>query len=637
MPVVQTYGPQKADLAPLPGVRKTAAETPASLGAGVAQAEGQQADVLAGIGRQGMQIAASEYEKLQQQSRDDADQAARLDWQNKLANFEKDTINDPEHGVLTVNGIDAMGLPPRVTDAYNKLADSIASVLSNDRQRMAFAKDRQERGQSIDLQVLRHVDQQVKTYHANELDATVKGAQELAISKAQDPHGAGLELQRGADALVTSGPKLFGWGPEETRQKVQDFYSRAHVGIVENLIDNQKIDAARLYYQDAKDGINGDQRGRLEKALELAGTTQAGLDTATTIWQQLGPKDDDAPINLDQMENAALDKFKNQPEAYRATVGFLREKKAAVDASRQDRAQQISGDVWLAASQGQSLQQIRQMKAFRDLPPRAQVQVQDYMIGRMEHAANIAAADENRAYLHESRIYTMEQRQQAEKERAGWSRYWDASRPEVLDQTSEGALQSMRGDLGDDLVNRLLTQKRALVKGEETVRAVTLDDAMFKTIANSAGVKAYPGPGAPLSEDEKAQLGQLQDVVKAAIDREQVARGKTLGREEKQKLMQGIVDQKVMLDYWWPFSDQAKVAALVTGEERGIAYVPMAQIPASALTQALTYIRQVDANMKGKSDDDVRKTYTDRIQRAYARRLTGGTRAEMEAVLQGKQ
>lgn len=641
MPVVQKYGAEKVDLAPLPGVRKTAAETPASEGAGVAAARAGRWDAVARLGATGEQASLTAFQTITQNARDQADEAARLGWQNQLAGFENDTIYNPDTGVLTVKGQDAMGLPERVDDAYNKLADSIAQGLATPRQKEQFARDRQARQQSIATAVLRHTDEQIQTFHAQELDATVKNGLDLAIKKAQDPAGAADELNRAAAALQQSGPKLFGWGPEELKKHVQDLYSAGHTGIIENLLTNHKTAAAKLYYEEAKDSINGDQRTRIEAALQTAGTAQQGLDAATEIWKQLGPKPDDPldkNVKIEEMEQLALDKFKDDPNAYDATVKYLREHMGAFNAGRQDRAESLAGPVWIAASTGATLDQVQHMREFMALPGRQQAAVSDYIVSKAEHKAALAASAESQAYYRESRLYTEAQRLDAEKTKAGWARYWDlASNPAGLDKMSVNALQMLRGELGDDHVNRLLQQKLTLGNKDEQVRAATIDDDLFKTIAVRNGINAY----GTLSDDQKATLGQLKNVIESEIDVAQQHKGKLLTREEKQTLMQSIVDQKVYLSHWYNAlglgGNDEHIAATLKPEERAQAYIPIAKIPQGALGEYVNYIRSLSPETQRLSDADLRSRFTARIQKAYALRLLGASRAELEAVLQGRQ
>ena len=121
-----------------------------------------------------------------------------------------------------------------------------------------------------------------------------------------------------------------------------------------------------------------------------------------------------------------------------------------------------------------------------------------------------------------------------------------------------------------------------------------IDDDLFKTIAQNAGLKAY----GESSDEQKGVLGQLKNAVETEIDREQQRTGKPLTRDEKQRLMQGVIDQKVMLHYsLWP--DESRIAATVTNaDDRARAYVPLANIPPVAMSEALNYARSLSPELQ---------------------------------------
>jgi hypothetical protein len=128
----------------------------------------------------------------------------------------------------------------------------------------------------------------------------------------------------------------------------------------------------------------------------------------------------------------------------------------------------------------------------------------------------------------------------------------------------------------------------------------------------------------------------LKNDVESAIDIEQRKVGKELTRDQKQKIMHDIVDRKVLLNYWGP--DPTKIAAMVTDpEDRKKAYVPLAQVPAAAITAGLNYVRGISPATGKLTEPQLRALAAPRIQRAYALRLMGGTQAEIEAAMKGEE
>lgn len=632
MPTARVYGQRQIGTAALPGVRLTAAKTALSEGAGVAQAKANTFGAVANLAGGIASTALSVRDQMITTETKRADEVAMLDAGNQIDAWENKRLYDPNTGALTLHGKDAFGLPEQVNDEYLKLTGAIEKGLSTQEQRDAFQKLKANRGQNLDLTLRRHVFSEMQAYQGKELQSSVDNAVNDAMHNALDPARVGEALTRATDAIKTHAPQL-GLGPEQVKEQVAATTSTIHVGVIDQLLANDQVSKAKVYFEETKDQIAGGQLARVEKALDTAGTKQQGLDASDAIWKSLGPKTETDPINLDAMESAAREQFKKDPEALGATIAFLRERKSGIDASRADRAEQTSGAVWIAASKGASLNQVSSMPEFRALPGRVQAQVSDYIVGKAEHTASLKATEENRAYTAENRAYLATQRADQVKERNGWTQYWNLSNPAVLDKTSENALQAMRGDLGDEHVNRLLTQKRSLSKTEDAVRAATIDDDLFKTTATAAGMNAY----GTLDDGQKAALGQLKNTVETAIDVEQQRLGKLLTRDQKAALMTSIIDKKVMIDHWFGFSSESKIAATVTADERQNVYVPIAQIPAPALGEVYNYLRSMTPANARKSDAELLSTYNARIQYAYGRRMVGATRQEIEDILQGKK
>lgn len=624
MPTVRTYGPRKVADEPLPDVRRTAAETSLSTGVGVEEAKAGKAQAIGQMG-QGFTNLGAAFGAIALEERAKANEAANLEATNKLARWTNERLYNPESGALNVRGKDAQPLPEQVGGEFEKYADEVANTLKTPEQKEAFAKLRARQGTELDLQLRRHTYGQMNEFYAGELKGLVTNATQTAIANAGEPRVVGDNLNMVTDA-ITKGAKRFGMGPEETQTAIDAARTQIHVGVVHRLIAEGKDKAAATYFAGVKDQVvSGEERAHLEQALDVATTQGEGLRSSEQLWKDLGPKGETDPINLDAMETAARAKYADDPKTLNATINYLRERKTGVDASRRDREEATSGAVWIAASKGGNLAAVSKMPEFLALPGKAQAQVADYIVGRQER-------QENRALAAETRAYTHTQRQQAIKEQKGWSTFWDLSQPKVLEATSENALQAMRGDLGDDHVNRLLTAKRSLVKSEETVRAATIDDDQFKMTASTAGLDAY----SPKTDAEKAALGQLKNAVESAIDLEQQRVGKLLTRDQKTAIMTKITDQKVMLDRW--FTDPEKIAAMVTNPaDRAAAYVPIAKVPPTAISQYLNYARSMSPSTAKLSDVELRARFGDRIQRAYALRVLGGSRAEIEAAMKGTE
>ncbi len=622
MPTVRTLGGQRVATGALPGVRLTGAATAESLGAGAARqragAWGAVADTANQLGRQFTAIDAEHVAR----ERNKANEVALLEAKNKLDQWEIEKLYQPETGALHVRGKAAFGLPESLDEEFGKFAGGIEETLANDDQRLAFRKLRQQRGSEVALNVRRHVQGEIERFDGQELDATLKNRTNLAAANALDPRRVGQEIAEGEDAIIKWANR-YGVGPEVYEAQVEAFRSGAHVGVINNLLSADRTRAAEIYFEEKKGEIAGTQQDAVAKAIEAGSTAKKGRTAADQIWNELGPKGDADPIELDKMEAKASALFADDEKAFDQTRRYLRERKAAADASRKDRDEATAGKLWGAVAQGRTLAQVQSTAEYRTAPGHLQAQISNYIVDQAEQASN-------RAYTRGVRAEAALERSEKAKERAGWAQMWDLERPENLAKLTDDQLLAKIPTLGIEHVNRLMTKKRAVAKNADTVHAATIDDDLFKTIAQGAGLNAYGATGA----DEKADLGQLRNAAESAIDAEQRATGKAIGRDRKTAIMQGLVDQRVMLNTWG--RDPEKIAAtVVNSDDRTKAYVPIAKVPPQALGQYLNYLRSVSPAAQGMTDEQLRGRFEDRLQRAYGRRMIGGSRAEIEAILTG--
>jgi hypothetical protein len=631
MATVPTYGAPKVQSTLAPRARWQAAPTAASEGAGVGEA-------VAGLGAQAAELGLTLYQQFQAR----ADEIRYRDIGDTVARWEIERRTDPQTGWLTRRGVAALGLVDTIDQEITQLRGRLLKDLAP-RQRVTVEQLIDARQADLRRWATAWSVDQLEQHDQERHGSYVRNAIQNGIAySTRDLDRAALERDRILAETVEWGRRN-GQSAEAIADAGLKATTQLHRGVVLQLAVAGQDVAAQRYYDRVKDEIDGTTRTELEEQIATASTSGVALRAAEMIWRQRGPKHDADPIELDVMEEDARVAFRDQPKILEATIAYLRERKAGVDVGRTQRKNAIAGPLRVAVADGRSLPQIRQMPEFLKAPPELQVEIVDAVLARAEREANRAAAierrasdAESRAFTRESRAYTRQQRAEAEKTERGWAQFWALSQPEVLSQLSDNALNAKRGELGDDLVNRLFTLKRR-VDTPEALREAEIDTNQFNTIADQAGVNPYGSGGSTdvARQRHQARLGQLRDAVESAIDVEQRGRGnKPLTREEKARVMEEIIHQEVMLDTWGPWNTR-RIAAMVLADERGVAYVPMQEISERAKADFLTYMRGLPGNAR-YSDRDLLLLYRDRLERAYAVRLMGGTRAEIQAMLKGE-
>lgn len=269
---------REVSTSPLPGVRKTAGETPTSRGAGIAIAKGEAAvgsaraladlgGTVANVGGRLFQRSEAIRRQEAEQARQHANEVAVLNASNQLDAWELGTIHDPQHGALTVTGKAAFDLPEQVDKSFDEATGKIEQGLSTDEQRLAFAKLKANRHANVTMNVQRHVASEIQQYDVAEHNAHVNNRQSLAIANALDPSRVGVELQAGRDEIRSFGART-GMGADATQARVDAFQSNVHLGVIRNLLANEKDTAAGIYFEEAKGQIAGDKQDEILTAIK---------------------------------------------------------------------------------------------------------------------------------------------------------------------------------------------------------------------------------------------------------------------------------------------------------------------------------------------------------------------------------
>jgi hypothetical protein len=272
---------RQASTAPLPGARRTAAATAISEGAGVAQARADRARTIGAVGAQIGRIGATLYEQIQAEEKEKADQTALLKASNRISTWKNQRFLDPNEGAFTKKGEAAQPLPEQLRSEYQQLVSEVTHDLTPDQQR-AFEKVQSQEWQQIDLQVRRHVFEQMQTFKAGELKTAIDNHVASAQANYADPKLVGLDMQKAIDALRVNGPQM-GMGPEQLEAAEREIRSKTHVGVVNNLLANEKEKAAEIYFDAVKGQIDGDVLDDVQRAIAAGSDKRQAQDAFDEI------------------------------------------------------------------------------------------------------------------------------------------------------------------------------------------------------------------------------------------------------------------------------------------------------------------------------------------------------------------
>lgn len=532
MPVVARL-PRQVETAPLPGARLSAVETPASSGLDLAQAQGQTDQAIAGFGATvahlGIEITHAQEEEAKKE-KDRADQVAVLNASNQLALWENKRLYDPNGGAMSMKGPNAFDLPEKVGGEFQQLTSSVESGLGNDRQKEAFQRVKLQRGAELDLTLRRHVYGEMQRYEAGELQAFVDNSINTAIAHADEPRRVGVELANAVAAVHTHAKNL-GMGPDETEQKIEAITTKTHVGVIENLLANDKAKAAQVYLEETQSEIKGEALARVQKAVEEGGLRKSAQTKSDEIINAGGTLTEQRE-KVRAIEEPKLRDEVEQRVEHNAT---LKER-----ADREQEAQTLRG----------VYDTIDKTHDVARIPP----SVWANMDGGQRASARSYAEHLARGVAVETDFPT----------------YYGLMQKAAHDPDTFATenLLNYRAKIGDTELKQLTEMQGAIVKGNRT-QAEKSGLGDFRTreelVHNALSLYGIDPQAKPMSTEGKA-IAQLRQMLDARVQAQADLSGKKPDNVDVQKMLDGILSTTVKVPgSWWniwpggqPFFDQQK-------------------------------------------------------------------------------
>jgi len=566
------------------------------------------------------------------------DMLAAREADRQLALYEL-SLDDPKTGVLvTRKGKDAEGLTQQVGQDFTDRRGKLYATMKTQHQRDLFNEFADRRQLQILDRVQKHEAQQEEVWAQASTQADVVTAQNLAVQNFSDPDRRKAEIDNVRKA-VAADTALNGL-PEAYRQlKTGIEVAKAHGMIMDRMLANGQDLAAKEYLEQYKKEFVGDQLAKYEEKVEVANSETLGSIAAEEIWKAHGPQTDTDPVNLDQMLEAARKVFPDDPKKYDATKKSLAERSSAFNEGREQRSTANEASVWKHVLAGATLDEVGTLPEYLSLNGQAQEKVRTAIEDRLYVIKQRGRGEDNWLWETQQRDRTRREQAEADRTKAAFAGYLRLSEPNELIQHSEEDLIRRLPELGERLTTDLVERRRALLNAPDKVRNATIDEDLFNQLADQAGLKPY-APAAKRTDTDNARLGALKSTVLDRIAQEQRANGKELSRDQKRAIMQEEIDRKVTLSVpWYRKGSGVTVpeSTLRPGEPRPrIALEAIPENDQPFVDEALNYLRSIGVVPQGLAPMLARETYRIRIESAYALRVHGGTRAEIEAALRGQ-
>ena len=526
-------------------------------------------------------------------------------------------------GYMNVKTGDAVKRP--LMDEYGKkrssLKEKLRTELGNSEQQYAFDQRAMVADRQFDSRLYKHVADESRNYRNLIHEGIMQTEQKAAALYWQQPGQIELSMLRVNQAVLRKA-KSEGLDPEreEDRAIINAMGSEAenqiHTGVIAQMLSQGQDAAASAYFNQIKERMTAEAVTTVSTKINAASIEGESIRAADTVWEVLGPTDVNSPIRLDVMETWVRDQYSENPTVVKQIIADLRSRAVAHNDGQREFDASNKAAVLGKFNEGATLKEIQGMPEYLDMDGESRAQVRDYIV--------------NRGWTDQQRARATREYAEGDKSKAGFRSYWELSNPAVLSVLSEAQILALEPEMGQALVEQLMVKRRALDTPAK-VQDASIDADTFNIIAAEAGLNPYAKTASP---EQKEYLGRLRHRVESAIDEVQRASGRKLSREEKEVLMRRETDRKVLIDKWG--SDPTMPAAAIRPDQRSKTYVNANDIDPIWMHEAINYMRSVGVISMELDDKKARVRMRDRLQRAYAHSLTGGSSAEGKAILEGK-
>lgn len=248
-----------------------------ALGAPQVQSVPEQ-DVLGSIARPVENAAMQIWQKTQ----DDADTAALMEAESQLSTWHTSTMFNPENGVYTKKGKNALDITNQTMPAFEAQANEIGNTLTNDRQRARWNQIVTGQRGRLDVELNRYEFGERQVYYKQAEDATLQASAQSAVSYYDDPQQLAYYQNKGGRIIALQGQRT-GEAPELTQQKVLQYNSGISSAVVTRLMQSDPI-AAQRYYAQAYQGMTPEDQIRSTKLLSDGVRQQLGSQIGETAY-----------------------------------------------------------------------------------------------------------------------------------------------------------------------------------------------------------------------------------------------------------------------------------------------------------------------------------------------------------------
>jgi soluble lytic murein transglycosylase len=216
-------------------------------------------------------------EKVQQ----DADTAALVEAESQLSKWKLDTMFNPEQGVYSRKGKNALNITNQTLPEFDKQADAIGNSLTNERQRARWKEITTRQRHAFDSELNRYEYGERENYYDEADKASLEASQTGALAYYNDPQQVAY-YQNKASAVLASAGNRKGLPPEAIELSVQKNNSAIATNVINRMMLDDPTKAAE-YFSTAQGYMTPDDQAKVATALRPSLSQQYASDLFTAV------------------------------------------------------------------------------------------------------------------------------------------------------------------------------------------------------------------------------------------------------------------------------------------------------------------------------------------------------------------
>jgi len=504
---------------------------------------------------------------------------------------------DKDNGFTTIKGqaaLDRASGQPLAVEYKNKLTQRISELsekLGNDAQRQAFAMKANDLVTNFYGTATAHETKEVTDYTLSVQDGKLRNASNAIVLDPLNAASVRSNIEDINSAVYTVG-KTKGLSAEQITAAQREALSQTHMNVVKSMLEKEDPDGASVYFKEYSKQMSGVQVADAQKMLNQADNAKVAITTSNQLWNTLGPKFYNDPVDIYKMEQKAREMYPDSPTKSAAIITELRNRKAAFDSSESEFVSANVNSVGKLMLLGKTINQIKASPEFNALPGAKQNELSNFINDRSHMLWARSGEDLIRL-----------ERETARKNIAAYFEYTD---PNKIVSMKRDEVAALFPKLGIEHTANLL-QRWDTLQNKDALLTSKMDAEQFNALANQFNLNPFEPKK---SESQKAELGTLHNNINGLLEQAAKEKRQPLTREEKENIMRKEMAKTVTVGGMMPFglSDSSKPIAQLSDEERKKVIVPSAARQEISAKMAERYKSTQDP-MFAPTEDNLRNWY----------------------------